>query len=55
MVLLASLSSISLMIVILITACLGERLHESKTVVDLGYAKYQGYYNRTSGLNVFLG
>ena len=55
MVLLASLSSMPLMIVTFITACLEKRLHESKTVVDLGYAKYQGYYNRTSGLNVYLG
>jgi hypothetical protein len=24
-------------------------------VVDLGYAKYQGFFNETSGLNTFFG
>ncbi|KAJ5982532.1 Carboxylesterase type B [Penicillium sp. IBT 35674x] len=37
------------------TACLGAHLQADNPVVDLGYAQYQGYYNSTSRLNVFLG
>jgi hypothetical protein len=42
-------------ILICTTACLGAHLRADNPVIDLGYAQYQGYYNSTSRLNVFLG
>ncbi|KAJ5543708.1 hypothetical protein N7513_007216 [Penicillium frequentans] len=42
-------------ILICTTACLRAHLQADNPVVDLAYARYRGYYNSTSGLNVFLG
>lgn len=31
------------------------RVNESSRTVDLGYARYQGWYNESAGLNIFQG
>lgn len=36
-------------------ASLATPVHTASPVVDLGYAKYQGLYNNTYGINVFKG
>lgn len=36
-------------------ATLATPAHTASPVVDLGYAKYQGLYNSTYGINVFKG
>ncbi|KAJ5642849.1 CAZyme family CE10 [Penicillium lividum] len=53
--LLVSLRSTLFTILIYTTACLKAYLQSDNPVVDLGYAQYQGYYNSTSSLNIFLG
>ncbi|KAJ5698618.1 hypothetical protein N7462_000623 [Penicillium macrosclerotiorum] len=39
----------------IIGTCLGTSTHKVGPIIDLGYAKYQGSYNDTSGLNIFKG
>ncbi|KAJ5938508.1 CAZyme family CE10 [Penicillium verhagenii] len=50
-----SLRGILFAILICTPTSVGAHLQTDNTVVDLTYATYRGYYNSTTGLNVFLG
>lgn len=53
--LMASLGQRLLLALAVTPNCLASPGPTSSPVVDLGYAKYEGYYNSTADLNVYKG
>lgn len=47
------LESVLIIVTLLLRSCLNQST--AAPVVDLDYARYQGYYNSTSGLNIYKG
>lgn len=53
--LVAGLRTFFLLALAVLPESLATPIYASSPVVDLGYAKYKGYYNSTADLNVYKG